>query len=313
MSTSAAKPARSKPAVASLPQTQIASVAAGFLSRIALHPLDTIKCRVQYLRGTPSASNLASFVFRDGFRNLYRGLAPALLGVMPFSLVYMPGYTAASRVLGPGPLAGAAAGLLGSVVKCPVDTVKKRLQSGVHSGFFSAVRAVKREGRGVGGFYGGWSATIAYDINYSMLQFTFLEAVRAGDRWLHARRAALGGEGKGKGSSGGGGNGLWVGAITGALTSLATEPLDVVRTRMVTQQRSGLKVGGEVWYRNWRHCAREIVRTEGVRALFKGSLPRLVTVSVSSALWLGAYGFMCTKLAEMSQEKERRKAEKASQ
>lgn len=299
---------------ATLRETQVASVAAGLFSRVALHPLDTIKCRVQYLRGTPTPRAVASFVFRERLRGLYRGLAPALLGVLPFSAVYMPGYVLATRYLGPGPMAGGVAGVVSSVVKCPVDTVKKRLQSGLYLNLFAALRSIAAEGGGGGllarvrPFYGGWSSIVVYDMNYSMLQFTFLEAIRAAERWRVARVARRRGVAP---ESVSGNGGVRIGALTGALTSLATEPLDVVRTRMLTQQRIGMQPG-KTFYRNWRHCAREIVKTEGPRALFKGSVPRLVTVSVSSALWLGVYSFVCAKLAERTRVKAHRRAEASS-
>lgn len=84
-------PARA--AEATLRQTQLASMAAGLLSRVCLHPLDTIKCRVQYLRGQPGAPAVLRFALRD---NLYRGILPALAGVLPYSAVYMP-YVRARR------------------------------------------------------------------------------------------------------------------------------------------------------------------------------------------------------------------------
>lgn len=70
----AAAPPRAE---ATLRQTQLASMTAGLVSRVCLHPLDTIKCRVQYLRGQPGAPAVLRFALRE---NLYRGILPALAG-----------------------------------------------------------------------------------------------------------------------------------------------------------------------------------------------------------------------------------------
>lgn len=56
-------------------------------------------------------------------------------------------------------------------------------------------------------------------------------------------------------------------------------------------QRAATAAGaaGETLYRNWGHCVRVMVREEGVAALWKGTLPRLIWVGASSAIWYGTY------------------------
>ncbi len=60
--------------------------------------------------------------------------------------------------------------------------------------------------------------------------------------------------------------------------------MDVIKTRMMTQ-----RLADGTLYRNWAHCARIMLREEGVTSLWKGTVPRLVWVSASSALWYGSY------------------------
>lgn len=60
--------------------------------------------------------------------------------------------------------------------------------------------------------------------------------------------------------------------------------MDVIKTRMMTQQ-----VADGTFYRNWAHCVRVMLREEGVTSLWKGTAPRLLWVSASSALWYGTY------------------------
>lgn len=280
-------------------------MAAGLLTRLCLHPLDTVKTRLQHMRGTPPTRAILDFVLREKVRGLYRGAGVALVGVLPFSALYMPSYELASRFVGSGAVAGAFAGFAASVVKTPVDVVKKRTQAGLYRNVWQAVVGVNAEaaGRGVAArlrpYYAGWRSSVVYDTSYSATQFMVLEVVRGALRKREARRAGVE---SGLGPPLSTRMSMVAGAVTGAATSLLTEPMDVVKTRMLTQRRLGLQPG-ITFYRNWAHCLRTVAREEGPRALWKGSVPRLVTVSVSSALWLGFYTFVKQQLRERSDRK----------
>lgn len=64
--------------------------------------------------------------------------------------------------------------------------------------------------------------------------------------------------------------------------------LDVIKTRMMTQKLRGAQHGITL-YNGWVHCMKTIIQEEGVVALWKGTLPRLVWVGASSAIWYGTY------------------------
>ena len=123
-----------KPAVAA--DVIVGSIAAELASKIAVHPLDTLKTRLQYLvlpRTTSSAKRIPllgdirvglqvlaaatrsphhsmiepgstphvprhRLVLNAG-RSLYRGLVPQVVGVLPIALVYMPTYELASATV----------------------------------------------------------------------------------------------------------------------------------------------------------------------------------------------------------------------
>lgn len=55
-------------------------------------------------------------------------------------------------------------------------------------------------------------------------------------------------------------------------------------TQNVNVQNTGLTV-----YRGWLHCLATIIKEEGIISLWKGTLPRLIWVGTSSALWYGTY------------------------
>lgn len=70
--------------------TQIASMVAGVLSRVLLHPFDCIKTRLQYMRRQSSAIDpgraVLRFIATERLGGLYRGIFGATLGVIPYSL-----------------------------------------------------------------------------------------------------------------------------------------------------------------------------------------------------------------------------------
>lgn len=197
-------------------------------------------------------------------------------------------------------VAGSVAGFCGSMVKVPMDVVKKRLQAGLYPNIGVAFSAIAKEGGGkllpgILRFYTGWRSAIVYDIPYNAVQFSVLENVKNVAR-------------KVKNEDIQGFDNVAVGAVTGVITSLVTEPLDVVKTRMMTQRVRGAVSDVTVTvYTGWLHCVKTMVKEEGVAALWKGTLPRLVWVGASSAVWYGTYQMTREALGKRRVAKAQRK------
>lgn len=75
---------------------QLASTVAGVTCRVLLHPIDSVKTRLQHLRGRPgrisARKDVVQFVRREGIGALYRGIVGALAGVVPYSLCEFDAY-----------------------------------------------------------------------------------------------------------------------------------------------------------------------------------------------------------------------------
>ena len=78
----------------------------------------------------------------------------------------------------------------------------------------------------------------------------------------------------------------WAGALAGALTALATTPIDLINTRVQVQGA----VAGAPRYTGIGDAVVRIVREEGgVGALFRGALPRVLQYSPSAMLFFAVF------------------------
>ena len=121
--------------------TCVASGTSGMISRLVVHPLDTIKARL-CVQGEGTSrrmyhNTLQAMVLiaqKEGIRGLYSGFGAVAIFVVPGNMAYFCGYELGHKfipnewtiVQGLG--AGAMAQLLGGLVYTPMDVVKERLQ-----------------------------------------------------------------------------------------------------------------------------------------------------------------------------------------
>ena len=90
------------------------------------------------------------------------------------------------------------------------------------------------------------------------------------------------------------------------LTAIATEPIDVIKTRIQTQKRAkdNNKADADAretvegneptdfGYNNLAHGLAKAVRDEGILALWRGMLPRLLNKALGSSIWFPIYMFV---------------------
>lgn len=80
--------------------------------------------------------------------------------------------------------------------------------------------------------------------------------------------------------------------VAGAVSTLVTAPMDTVKTRLMLQRES--KLSGA--YRNGFHCAYQVMRSEGVRGLYKGGLAIFARLGPQTTITF----ILCEKLRELS-------------
>lgn len=284
----------------------ISGASASFLSKLILQPFDTTKTILQaskQVRG--SYSNLldcaVGLVKTKGALSLYRGLIASVAVSAPSSAVFFTAYEYVKRhvetaskhpslplgFLSPmSPIIAAALGnVVSSVVRVPPEVIKQRVQAGVHRDMLEAVGHIWRK-EGFGGFYTGYSTMVARDIPYAAIQFTVFEALkRRRSRLLLQQKARAGAsEDERLTQSAQLLSNLWMGAVSGAIASVMTAPIDVVKTRVMTQAaaQNGMYLG-------MRQTFARIWAEEGLVAFGRGLAPRVLYKVPASAVFLVCY------------------------
>lgn len=168
--------------------------------------------------------------------------------------------------------AGAAAGIIAATFVCPLDVIKTRLQvhgvpkltNGTVKGSLivgSLEQIFQKEG--LRGMYRGLSPTVIALLPNWAVYFTMYEQLKS----------FLCGEDKNHHLSVGAN--VIAAAVAGAATTIATNPLWVVKTRLQTQ---GMRAG-VVPYRSTLSALSRIAQEEGIRGLYSGLVPALAGIS----------------------------------
>jgi solute carrier family 25 S-adenosylmethionine transporter 26 len=254
-----------------------AGATAGCAVEAVLYPIDTVKTRMQAMR---SGGGLRALLQAGGGRALYAGLWGNLAGVIPASAIFMAVYepvkAAVVAAVPPerdflGPLAaGVAAGLASSVVRVPTEVVKTRMQTGEFARAAVALRHIAAK-EGARGLFAGYGSFLLRDLPFDAIQFGMYEQLKV----LYKARA-LGGRRELEPAE----HSVF-GAAAGAATGLVTTPLDVVKTRLMTQGGAA----GAQQYRGALDCARKVVAAEGAGALMRGWQPRVLWIGVGGSVF----------------------------
>lgn len=239
-------------------------------STFVMHPIDTLKTRVQSTVGASTLSILKS-VPKIGVQNLFKGIVPATAGSGLSQSLRTCAYEGVFRFLsvftGGGfevQMQGLAIGVgtfIGCGVRIPCEVLKQRLQIGRHSNARQALQ-VALSTDGPRGLYRGTLALISREVPFYMFGMMFYQALKkvfAGEMF-------------------GGGSGrrlrtweiLTVGALSGALGAIATTPADVVKTRIMSAAAGTVVSPSQILI--------DILKAEGIPALFKGIMNLILLI-----------------------------------
>lgn len=267
----------------------LAGVVSGAVTAMLLHPLDTVKVKLQVADGIVNANKFPSVsgAVRDiwsneGARGFYRGISPALFGAGAAWGLYFFFYESAKRRLSGErfekltPLAHAyAAWESGTAVVFltnPVWLVKTRMQvegsKGVggaapYSSVSGAFREIVRTD-GFTGLYRGLVPALCLTA-HGVVQFTVYEALKEATPGADGTRL------------------FTFGLMSKVLAAILTYPYQVAKARL--QQR----FAGVPEYNGLFDCAKKIYHREGTRGFYKGFVANLLRVAPQSAVTLVIY------------------------
>jgi len=262
----------------------IAGAIAGVSEILTFYPLDVVKTRMQLERGvSPSLVNsFKNIIAQEGFGRLYKGLVPPLLLEAPKratkfaandfwgkTFKQMSGRTEMNQTL--SILTGCSAGATESFVVVPFELVKIRLQDKATT-FKGPIEVVKHVVKhdGILGLYNGMESTFWRHLWWNGGFFGSIFQVR---KMLP----------KAETYSGGLLNNFISGSIGGFVGTALNTPFDVVKSRI----QGATKVPGVVPKYNWTYPSLVIIaREEGLRALYKGFVPKVLRLAPGGGVLL---------------------------
>ncbi|KAG5538143.1 hypothetical protein RHGRI_025277 [Rhododendron griersonianum] len=171
----------------------VAGAAAGVVSTLVCHPLEVLKDRLTISpEAYPSIAVAVSRIYKDGgLGAFYAGLAPTLIGILPYSTCYYFMYEKLKKSYclafkkkslsrADMLLVGALSGFTAGTISFPLEVARKRLMVGALEGkcppnMAAALAEVIRE-RGLLGLYRGWGASCLKVAPSSGITWMFYEA-----------------------------------------------------------------------------------------------------------------------------------------
>lgn len=281
----------------------------GTTAAIVTCPLEVIKTRLQSSVSTFHVSNLNTnvghvgvvqhpygilgcarhMIYTEGFRSLYKGLGPNLIGVAPARAVYFAVYAKATKfITGAGvskdsPLvhmcAGASAGFVTHTITSPIWFIKTRLQLSNQSryGMMKCIRKTYKL-EGVRGFYRGLSASY-YGVLETIIHFVIYERLK---RLLREKPLFHGSNNHGEK------NNIFdfmiAAGFSKSIASICAYPHEVARTRLRQEEHTGPRK-----YRSFFQTLRTVYIEEGFGGLYGGLGTQLVRQVPNSAVMFMVY------------------------
>lgn len=261
---------------------------AGAVGATAVYPIDLVKTRLQNQRtgmvGELMYKNsfdcFKKVIRHEGFRGLYRGLPPQLVGVAPEKAIKLTmNDLVRDKAIRPDGsialwaelLAGGIAGGSQVMFTNPLEIVKIRLQVAgeiVGRTRVSAISVIRE--LGFLGLYKGSRACFLRDIPFSAIYFPAYAHMKKyfADENGYVSPGYL----------------LLAATIAGAPAASSTTPADVIKTRLQVVARKG-----QTTYTGVIDCARKIYAEEGFSAFWKGAPARVFRSSPQFGVTLLTY------------------------
>lgn len=275
----------------------------GVAESLLFYPLDTLKTNLQADGGhklvlSPLQAARSLMQSSGGLKALYRGFWVSNIGTAPSTILYLSVYNELKKkgtawlseeekkddlaVVVPL-VSGACADLCSLVVYTPVDVMITHMQRGHNMATYKGNVVQVAKGiyinEGWKGFFRGFTASaLTYTPTSALWWPSYEVSKRLMAKFFFGDTRDL--------ESGGGLAGVIVasGIVAGVVAYALTNPMDLVRTRLVLRQQC-------YGHTNPLRVMAAVARHEGLRALSKGVVPRVLSAAPASALGSFTYEF----------------------
>lgn len=263
---------------------------AGAFTYVCLYPLDTIKTKLQAKGAKEMYDGAFDAIVKTfkskGILGFYSGVSAVIVGSTFSSAVYFGtcefGKSILSKIEYPDvlipPTAGAMGNIISSAIMVPKELITQRMQTGAKGRSWEVLLRIL-EKDGFFGLYAGYSATLLRNLPAGVLSYSSFEYLKAAvlSRTKQANLEPF--------------QSVCCGALAGAISACLTTPLDVVKTRLMTQVRKDAvdKVAGGV-----SATLKQILKEEGWVGFTHGMGPRVLHSACFSAL--GYFAFETARL-----------------
>lgn len=231
-----------------------------------------------------------------GIAGFYSGISAVIVGSAASSAVYfgtcefgksiLSKFNKFPSVLIP-PTAGAMGNIVSSAIMVPKELITQRMQAGAKGRSWQVLLRIL-EKDGILGLYAGYSATLLRNLPAGVLSYSSFEylkaAVLSSTEKTHLEPI----------------HSVICGALAGAISASLTTPLDVVKTRLMTQVHGeAMNKVSAAMYSGVSSTVKQILKEEGWVGLTRGMGPRVLHSACFSAI--GYFAFETARLAILNQ------------
>ena len=250
------------------------------IAQAVLYPVDALRTLAQTRDGRTLMDVGSSALVRGCVTTSSFALAQ---GAIQFGLFDLLKYKLKLNAL----ISSAVAAAGSCAVSVPQECIKQQLVTGVYSSFRQAVTSIYQT-QGIAGFYNAWKPTMARNVPFVITTFTVQDYVKT--RIMKRR------QGKGNPSLSPLEN-LTIGISSAFLGGIVTNPIDVVKTRMMTQ---GASIA--VPYTSAMDCFVTILKQEGWKKFYSGFKQRSVYMCGLWGITFAIKGYMNQRQHEHDKE-----------
>jgi len=287
--------------------TPVLGAISGVTADVVTHPAATVKTRIQ-VQGASGSSGGAQvlrysnpikaaqqMLVNEGGRSFFKGVGAVAAGSPLGSALYFAGLEGTKATLGAdgfsaGFLSGCLGQLCGSLGWVPMDVIKERCMiegqvktTNVYGSSYKMLFGIVKT-EGPFGLYRAFWIHQATWVPFNGMYWGVYDYIKKYQQTPD-----------GKATFGDGAFAFTARATAaGIAASIATSPIDLVKTRMQVARANPELFG----YNNSLDCARKVLATEGFKAFFDGLTPRIIWLTPHRMIMIATYEFLWRKFSD---------------